>query len=190
VRHILLAAAGGEAAAAATTVMVALVMLSILSLSAPLGRTVALLFAVLGGSARSASRTGCDERLGKFLELPGPRASLLLIGRLAPTVQAMTNIGRSEVARCASAGLLVLMVGCGAVVVGAGGGALAPDTTATDAMSGEAPTSLVAPNGPSCIIGLNCGCIHSCGPVPHHAPPPGGDHTHDAPAGPGPGDGR
>jgi hypothetical protein len=113
---------------------------------------------------------------------------LCCIGRPARLqFKVMTNIGRSEVALRASAGLFVLMVGCGAAVVGAGASTLAPDTTATNAMSGEAPASPLAPNGPSCIIGLNCGCIHTCGgPVPHHNPAPDNDHPHDAPAGPGP----
>jgi hypothetical protein len=97
----------------------------------------------------------------------------------------MTSIGRSEVALRLGAGLSVLMVGWGAVGVGAS--ELAPDTTATIPMfSGEAPASVLAPKGPSCIIGLNCGCIHSCGPVPHHNPAPANDHPPDAPAAPRP----
>jgi hypothetical protein len=101
-------------------------------------------------------------------------------------LKVMTSIRRSEVALRASAGLLVLMVGWGAV--GAGASALAPDTTAANAMfSGKAPASLLAPNGPSCIIGLNCGCIGSCGPVPHHHRAPANDHPPDASPAPRPG---
>jgi hypothetical protein len=100
----------------------------------------------------------------------------------------MTNIGR-PVALRASAGLFVLMVGCGAAVVGAGPSALVPDATATNAMAGEAPESPLAPRGPSCIIGLNCGCIGAnCPPYPqHHHPAPANGHPTDAPTEPGPG---
>lgn len=100
-------------------------------------------------------------------------------------LKVMTRIGRPEVALRASAGLLVLMVGWGAV--GAGAGELPPDTAATNAIfSGAAPASLLAPNGPSCIIGLNCGCIGSCGPSPRPHRAPTNDHPPDASPAPRP----
>ena len=117
----------------------------------------------------------------------------------------MTNVGRSEVALRASAGLFVVMIGCGAAVVGAGASVLAPDTTATNAMSSEAPARPSNPGGPSgsggalpvvpvggggCIPGLNCGCIRgiTCpGTYPHHHPAVTNGHPNDAPAGPGAG---
>jgi hypothetical protein len=85
----------------------------------------------------------------------------------------MTNIGRSEVALRASAGLFVLMVGCGAALGGVEQNAPTPGTSAT-----------LAPSSP-CFIGLNCGCIHTCpNNVPQHHPAPDNDHPSDAPAGP------
>jgi hypothetical protein len=111
------------------------------------------------------------------------RASVVRIRRPAPTVHVMRNVGRSVALR-ASAGLFVVMVGCGAAVVGAGASAPTPDTTATNAMSSAAPAPPPAPGGPTggggalpvrpatggCIIGLNCGCISRLcpGPQPHH----------------------
>jgi hypothetical protein len=81
--------------------------------------------------------------------------------------------------------------------------ALAPDTTATNAMSGETPAPPPAPSGITggggalpvlpatggCIIGLNCGCIgRLCpGPQPHHHPTLTNGQPNYAPAVPRPG---
>ena len=119
----------------------------------------------------------------------------------------MRNVGKSQVALRASAGLFVLMVGCGAAVVGAGASALAPDTTATNAMSSQAPAPPTNPGGPTgsggalpvvpvggggCIPGLNCGCIRgiTCpGTYPHHHPTVTNGQSNGAPAAPHPGGG-
>ena len=119
----------------------------------------------------------------------------------------MTNVGRSEVALRACAGLFVVMVGCGAAVVGAGASAPAPDKTATNAMSSEAPAPPGNLGGPSgsggalpvvpvggggCIPGLNCGCIRgiTCpGTYPHHHPTVTNGQPNGAPAAPHPGGG-
>ena len=115
----------------------------------------------------------------------------------------MRNIGRSKAALRASASLFVLMVGCGAAAVGAGASALAPDTTATNAMSGETPAPPPAPSGPTggggalpvlpataCVIGLNCGCVRglTCpGTYPHHHGATTNGQPNYAPAAPRPG---
>src|SRR5436305_12901689 len=104
--------------------------------------------------------------------------------------QVMTSIGRSDTARRPRVGLSALMVAWGAVAACVS--ALVVDTAATNAVSsGEASASPVAPNGPSCIIGLNCGCVHNCGPAPQHHPAPATDHPPDGTPAPraGPGGG-
>src|ERR1700758_4461664 len=85
----------------------------------------------------------------------------------------MTNIGKSAVALRASAGLFVLMVGCGAALGGVEQSAPTPGSSAA-----------LAPSSP-CFIGLNCGCIRNCPTtVPHHPPAPTDDHPNVDPPGP------
>jgi hypothetical protein len=119
----------------------------------------------------------------------------------------MTNIGRSKAALRASAGLLVLMVGCGAAVVGVEQSAPTTGTSATTAMPSETLAPPPAPSGPTggggadgalrvvpvggggCVIGLNCGCIgRNCPPFfpQHHNSAPADGHPNNAPIAPRP----
>jgi hypothetical protein len=103
-------------------------------------------------------------------------------------LEGMTNFRRPKAALRA-AGLFVVMVGCGASVVSAQASTLPPNTTVADAMSGGAPALVIAPRGPSCIIGLNCGCIRgNCpGDHPHHHPAPANDNPPGGQVAPPPG---
>ena len=146
------------------------------------------------------------EALAGCIELCKPASSVVRISRPAPTVHVMRNVGRSEVALRASAGLFVVMVGCGAAVVGAGASALAPDTTATNAMSSETPAPPTNPGGPSGSGGAlpvvpppeaassasTAGAFVASpvlGPHPHHHPATTNGHPNVAPAAPRPGSG-
>jgi hypothetical protein len=143
------------------------------------------------------------EALAGCIELCKPACFVVRIRRPAPTVQVMTNIGRSEVALRASTGLFVVMVGCGAALGGVEQSAPTPGTSATSAMPSETPAPPPAPGGPTggggalpvlpataCIIGLNCGCVRglTCpGAYPHHHGATTNGQPNYAPAAPRPG---
>jgi|SRR5271169_383555 len=126
----------------------------------------------------------------------------------AVAARIMTNDGKRTIALRASAGLFVLMVGCGAAVA-ARPTAATPDTPATSASSSEMPLPPEDPGGLTgggalpvvparlaplpdpggCIIGLNCGCIRglTCpGTIPHHHPAPTNGQPQDGPPPPAP----
>jgi len=113
------------------------------------------------------------------------------------------STGRTAITLGAGAGLLVLVLGCGAVAGGVSQSGAPTPTRATSALSSETPLPPNDPGGPTrggsalpvrpimgCYLGLNCGCIRgiTCpGTVHHHrATPNNNNQPPDAPPPPAP----